>query len=117
MISKDAVLHYHFSWNTKCFYKVLVGDIGLRLKELIKETCATYGMTIIRGNIRPNSVNIFIRAPNDLSPAKIMQYIKGRAAHSLFKEFPELKKRYWGCHLWERGYYCRPVEPVCDEVV
>jgi len=27
------------------------------------------------------------------------------AAIRLFNKFPEMKKRYWGCHFWARGYY------------
>lgn len=32
-------------------------------------------------------------------------------------EFPHLKKRYWGQHLWARGYFCATVGTVTDEMV
>ena len=32
-------------------------------------------------------------------------------------EFPELKKRYWGQHLWARGYFCSTVGSVDEETV
>jgi putative transposase len=32
-------------------------------------------------------------------------------------EFPELKKRYWGQHLWSAGYFCRTVGAVTDDMV
>lgn len=44
--------------------------------------------------------------PNDLSPSQIMQYLKGRNPHLLQEEFLELKRQYWGRHMWERGYVC-----------
>jgi len=28
------------------------------------------------------------------------------------EEFPELRKRYWGQHLWARGYFCATVGAV-----
>lgn len=31
---------------------------------------------------------------------KLMQYVKGRSSRRLQEEFPELRKRYWGQHLW-----------------
>jgi len=31
-------------------------------------------------------------------------------------EFPELKKRFWGQHLWERGYFCATVGTVTEEM-
>ncbi|MDR0753393.1 MAG: transposase [Holosporaceae bacterium] len=33
------------------------------------------------------------------------QHLKGRTA--LMREFPEVRKRYWGRHLWSKEYFCR----------
>ncbi|GEB78315.1 hypothetical protein SIN01_26600 [Sporolactobacillus inulinus] len=46
-----------------------------------------------------------------------MQYLKGRSSRLLQDEFPELKKRYWGQHLWSRGYFCATVSTVTDEII
>ncbi|MDR0555588.1 MAG: transposase [Holosporaceae bacterium] len=35
-------LQYHFVWKTKYSYKVLCGDVDLRLRDLIKEICVLY---------------------------------------------------------------------------
>lgn len=32
-------------------------------------------------------------------------------------EFPELKKRYWGQHMWARGYFCGTVGQVDEETI
>lgn len=32
-------------------------------------------------------------------------------------EFQELKKRYWGQHLWVPGYFCRTVGTVTEEII
>jgi len=32
-------------------------------------------------------------------------------------EFEELRKRYWGQHLWATGYFCRTVGAVTEEMV
>jgi len=93
-------LKYHFVWKTKYSYKVLQGDIGLRVRELVRETCASKGMSVVSGNVRPNHVHVLIKAPAYLSPAKMAQYMKGRSSHQLQQEFPKLRKRYWGQHLW-----------------
>jgi putative transposase len=34
-----------------------------------------------------------------------MKFIKGTTSRKLQVEFPELKKRYLGQHLWARSYY------------
>jgi putative transposase len=110
-------LQYHFVWKTKYSYKVLCGDVALRLRDLIKEICVLRGMTVIKGNIRSNHVHVLIKAPSHLSPSKMAQYLKGRTAYALLKEFSELRKRYWGCHLWGRGYFCSTVGAVTEDII
>jgi putative transposase len=37
----------------------------------------------------------------------VVQYLKGRSSQRLQEEFPELRKKYWGQHLWARGTSAR----------
>ena len=32
-------------------------------------------------------------------------------------EYKELKKKYWGQHLWLRGYFCRSVGIIMQETI
>lgn len=91
-------LKYHFVWKTKSSYPVLRGDVGLRLREVLRLVCAERGMTVVQGNIRPDHVHLRVSAPARLSPAKIVQYLKGKSSYRLQREFRELQKRYWGQH-------------------
>jgi REP-associated tyrosine transposase len=52
-----------------------------------------------------------------MAPAKLAQYIKGRSSQRLQDEFPELRKRYWGQHLWARGYFCATVGVVDEPTI
>ena len=108
-------LQNHFVWKRKYSYTVLKGDIALRLRDLIQEICGLQGMRVVK--VRANHVHVLISAPSHLSPAKMGQYLKGRTAHKMLREFPELKKRYWGNHLWGRGYFCSTVGAMTDELI
>jgi len=110
-------LKYHFVWKTKYSYPVLRGDVGLRLRELIRQICSEKGMSVVKGNVRSNHVHILISAPAYLSPSKIAQFLKGKSSHRLQKEFPVLRKRYWGQHLWGRGYFCSTVGAVTEKQI
>lgn len=99
-------LEYHFVWITKYRYQVLVGDIALRTRELIRQTCTAFEVEVIRGVVSKDHVHILVSAPPTLSPSELMRRIKGRTSSKLFEEFPHLKKRYWGRHFWARGYFC-----------
>ena len=110
-------IEYHIVWTTKYRYKVLKGKIAERLRILINQGCKARGITIIRGNITPNHVHLLISCPPTLAPAKIIQYLKGRSSKILQEEFNELKRNYWGQHLWSIGYFCRSVGTVTEEMV
>lgn len=43
--------------------------------------------------------------------------IEGRSSKLLQEEFPELKKRYWGQHIWGRGYFCGTVGAVDQKTI
>ena len=60
---------------------------------------------------------MLISAPTTLAPSKIVQYLKGRSSKLIQGEFSELKKRYWGQHLWARGYFCATVGSVTEETI
>lgn len=38
-----------------------------------------------------------------------MKILKGKSAERLRNEFPELGKKYWGLHIWARGYFVSTV--------
>ena len=85
----------HFVWKTKDCYGVLRGEIGTRLRDIIREICAEKELDIVKGNVRPNHIHVMVRAASHLSPAKIMQYLKGKSSYRLQRDSPQLRKSYW----------------------
>src|SRR5512136_92305 len=96
---------YHFVWVPKYRYQVLVAEIKSRLKEILVELCEWLDVSIVEGAIASDHVHMYLSVPPKHSPASIMQILKGKSAEYLRKEFPELGKRYWGMHIWARGYF------------
>ena len=118
-VSGHAVwdIKYHLIWVTKYRYKVLRGEIAERARDVIRQICHAREVTILRGAISPDHVHMLVSSPPQLSPSKLAQYIKGRSSHLLQREFPSLRKRYWGQHLWARGYFCATVGAVDEETI
>jgi putative transposase len=104
-------------WITKYRYKVLTGEVALRARELIRQSCMSREINIVRGSVGKDHVHLLISCPPGLAPAKIVQYLKGRSSRLLQQEFPHLEKRYWGQHLWGRGYFCATVGAVTEEMI
>ena len=110
-------LEYHFVWITKYRYQVLRGEVALRTRELIRQTCAHFEIEIIRGVVSKDHVHLLLSAPPNMAPSEIMRRIKGRSSTKLFQCFPELKKRYWGRHFWARGYFCVTSGELTEEMI
>ena len=110
-------IEYHFVWITKYRYQVLKDDLAVRVREIIRQTCATFDIEIIRGVVSKDHVHILISAPPTMSPSEIMRRIKGRSSSKIFEEFPQVKKRYWGRHFWARGYFCVTAGELTREMI
>ena len=110
-------IEYHFVWVTKYRYQVLEGEVKLRVRELVRQTCEAFEIKILSGVVSKDHVHILVSAPPNLAPSEIMRRIKGRSTRKLFEEFSHLKKRYWGKHFWARGYLCVTVGQLTDEMI
>ena len=111
-------LKYHCVWKSKYSHPVLRGEIGLGLRRILREIAIEKQIEIIKGNIRANHVHLLVSAPSYHSPAKIMQYLKGKSSYRLQREYGKvLNKHYWGQHIWSRGYFCATVGAVTEEQV
>ena len=110
-------LKYHFVWVTKYRKPVLAGEVGIRLRELVREVCRTNDIEILQGAISRDHVHVLLACPPNLSPSKIMQYIKGKSSRKLMMEFKHIAKQFWGRHLWARGYFVASSGNVTDEVI
>jgi len=110
-------IKYHLVWITKYRYKVLRGEVAERTRELIRQICQAREVTIVRGAVSPDHVHMLVSAPPQLAPAKLVQYGKGRSSRRLQEEFPHLRKRCWGQHLWARGYFCATVGAVDEKTI
>ena len=84
---------YHIVWVTKYRYKVLIGDIGRRAKDLVQEICHDNGVEILRGKVASNHVHIYVSVPPYQSISKVVQYLKGKTSRKIQQELPELRKR------------------------
>ena len=71
-------IQYHFVWVRKYRDDVLVGEVGLRARELMHQSCVSRDLKILKGHISKDHIHILVSCPPKLSPSKIMQYVKGR---------------------------------------
>jgi len=110
-------LKYHLVWITKYRKPVLRGEIAKRLRELVRQTCAAQDVYILSGHIAVNHVHLLVSVPPQVSVSDLVQRMKGRSSRRMLEEFGELRRRFWGRHLWARGYFAASSGNVTDEVI
>ena len=110
-------LKYHVVFCTKYRYRILTGVVATRARDLIREVCSANYVDVVSGSVSPDHIHLLLSVPPSISVSKIVQYIKGKSSRKLQQEFGHLKKRYWGQHLWARGYFAVTVGNVNTEDV
>ena len=110
-------LHVHLVWSTKYRYEVLRGDIQIRCRELIRQICDSMDIQILKGVVGKDHVHLHLSYPPKLSISDILKRLKGRSAKIMLMEYSELKKRYWGGHLWGIGYGAWSTGNITDEMI
>lgn len=110
-------LTYHIVWCTKYRYQLLTGEVAIRARELIRQIADRNEVRIVKGHVSRAHIHILVSIPPRLAIARFIQYVKGASSHKLFQEFPHLKKRYWGQHLWARGYFVTTVGNINEDQI
>lgn len=110
-------IKYHIVWITKYRKPVLTGKIAKRTRELIRSVCATNEVEILAGHVGKDHIHLLVSVPPNISASKLVQYLKGNSSRKLQMEYKELKKEYWGQHLWARGYFVASSGNITDEII
>ncbi len=110
-------IHLHLVGVTKYRKPVLVGPIGLRVRELIREICGATDVLIIKGHVSKYHVPLLVSIPPQVTIIRLVRRLKGKTEYKLLGEFAPIRKEFWGRHVWARGYFRRSSGNVTDEVV
>lgn len=110
-------LQVHLVWSTKYRKRVLVGDIGTRMRDLARQVCTDMGVEILRGVVTGDHVHMLVSMPPQVSVSKLVQRVKGKTSYKLQREFEALRRQYWGQRMWARGYFACTTGTVTDEAI
>jgi putative transposase len=108
---------YHLVWAPKYRFKVLHGEVRLRVREIIRQVCAEMGVTIINGALSRDHVHMFVEIPPHVSVSDFVRRAKGRSSRKIQQEFEHIRKRYWGQRFWQRGYFSTTSGNITDDII
>ena len=108
---------YHLVWAPKYRFKVLRGEVRLRVREIIRQVCSEMGVTIINGALSCDHVHMLVEIPPHISVSDFVRRAKGRSSRKIQQEFGHIRKRYWGQRFWQRGYFSTTSGNITDDVI
>jgi len=96
---------YHIVFCLKYRYRIFRETIGETVRQLVYQLCKQKEqIEVLELNVQPDHVHLVVSIPPKYSVSEFMGYLKGKMALRLFQQYESLGRRYWGRHLWARGY-------------
>lgn len=106
---------YHVIWCSKYRRKVLVEEVGQRLKELIVGVASELRVDIIEMEIMPDHVHLLLEVDPQFGIHHAVKNIKGKTSRILRAEFISLRTRLPS--LWTNSYFVATVGGAPLEVI
>lgn len=98
---------YHVVFCPKYRRKVLVNEVEVRLRELIKEVCQKNRIDLIEMETMPDYVHLLLEVDPQYGIHKAVKQIKGETSRILRKEYKHLTTKL--PTLWTNSYFVSTV--------
>lgn len=96
---------YHIVLCPKYRYRILRDEMAEYTRQQIYRLCRQKdGVEVLELTVRLDHVHLVVSIPPKYAVSNFMGYLKGKLAIRLFDRYERLGRRYWGRHLWSRGY-------------
>jgi len=102
-------LEYHLVWATKYRHPVLVDEVAEGLKVALRDIAAQNELEVVALEVMPDHVHLLLSASPQQAIPDFVKALKGASARRMFANFPKLKGKLWGGHLWNPSYFVATV--------
>ena len=110
-------LKVHLVWVPKYRKRVLVGDVAIRVRDVIRQIAQEHEIAILSGKVACDHIHILVAYRPHVDVSMIVQWLKGISSRILLQEFASLRRLFWGRHFWARGYLAVSTGNLTDEMV
>lgn len=96
---------YHIVFCPKYWYKIMQGDVAKYVtQQVYRLSNQKDGIEVLEVNVQVDHVHIVVTIPPKYAVSQYAGFLKGKLALKMFDRYPKLRQRYWGRHIWSRGY-------------
>ena len=106
---------YHVIFCPKYRRKVLINGIDERFKEIVLSMQKDENFIVLEMEVMPDQVHLLLDVDPTIGINVVVSRIKGKTAHILTREFPEIRRRI--PTLWTRSKFIATVGSVSLETV
>lgn len=110
-------IEYHIVWCVKYRHKILVSEIENKLIEILNKIAIDNNFKILEINGDLDHIHLLIECSPQHYIPDMIKALKGVSARLLMKEFPNLKSKLWGGHLWNPSYFVATVSENTEEQI
>ena len=108
---------YHVVICPKYRHRIFKGEIGEYARQEIYVLCKQKELLeVLELSIQEDHIHLVMSMPPKYAFSEIMGYVKGKLSLRLFQRYERVGKRYWGRHLWSRGY-CVSTVGLTEELI
>jgi putative transposase len=98
-------------------HRIFKGEIGEYARQEIYVLCKQKELLeVLELSIQEDHIHLVMSMPPKYAFSEIMGYVKGKLSLRLFQRYERVGKRYWGRHLWSRGY-CVSTVGLTEELI
>ena len=100
---------YHVVFIPKYRRKRIFGTLRQHLGEIFRELAKQKESRIVEGHLMADHMHMCISIPPKLAVSSVVEFIKGKSAISIARNFMDRKRNFTGERFWARGYFVSTV--------
>ena len=71
---------YHIVWCPKYRFRILKGEVGRSVREIIKQLCEWKRVEILEGSVQIDHIHLVLSIPPKHSVSEFVGFVKGKSA-------------------------------------
>jgi len=108
---------YHVVFCPKYRYRIFAEEVAEYTRQQVYQLLRQKeDVEVLELNIQPDHIHLVMSVAPKYAISSLMGYLKGKLAIRLFARYERLGRRYWGRHLWSRGY-CVSTVGIDEEMI
>ena len=104
-------INYHVIWIPKYRRKILIGDIKQKAIDGLIEKAKQLDVEIVKYEIMPDHLHLFIKCKPDMNISKIIGQLKGYSSYVVNKNCNRSGS------LWSPSYYCESIGHISEKTI